>query len=395
MVNNNRGLEPPLSTAVRRLSYLKGVLATKLFHLAEEFSGVTEPQLRTFTGESTRRIAAALAQLMEGGLLVRYPVYRLPDGELTSNLVYWEERMAQLLADQGVSGPGPGPEPVFSMHYVSDEGAIIVAHQDISSLGRIRTRVHEDIRKDHSGERSQLLHTLQLNDCLAALAARGYQVSGGYRGNLYLPSGGQLVPDARMSVALDLGEHATEIIRGDPRNPEVRQGVRRQLQKYVEDARRFSALQVMCLCQSEGLRAVVTEVAAAICREYQVNLEAIPVLEDRFIVGQAREGMPEVWRPLYITLRLYLEYERSAVERADIRDKLMPLVRVARDGHACDVLFICETQKAADLFEAEHQRLQREHGVSFILVTSTHGAVTSGARGGQPWRREGKPVRLV
>ena len=82
MVNANRGLEPVVSAAVRRLSHLRGVLATRVFHRIEDFSGVTEPQLMMFTGEKADRIAAALDQLMKGTLLDRCPVYRLPDGEL-------------------------------------------------------------------------------------------------------------------------------------------------------------------------------------------------------------------------------------------------------------------------------------------------------------------------
>ena len=318
---------------------------------------------------------------MEAKLLVRYPVYRLPDGNYTSNT--------------GQFGGEEVPDALFHMHYLSDNGTIIVAHRDISSLTRIRTRVHEDIRKDHSDGRSQLLHTLQLNDCLSSLVARGFEVSGGYRGNLYLPGGHQLVPDARMAAALDLGEHAIEFVRGNPRNSEVRQEVERQILKYVEDARRFTRLQVMYLCESNELRALVADMGAAIRQEYQVDLQAVPVLEGRFIVGPAREGMPEVWRPLHIPLRLYVEYERFAVERPDIRDKLMPLVRVALAGHACDVVFICETQRAAYLFEEEHQRLQREHDVSFILITSTHGAVTRRGKDWQPWRWNGNPARLI
>ena len=378
MVNMNRGLEPTLSAAVQRLSHLRGVLATRVFHLVEEFSGVTESQLRTFTGAKPERIEAALTQLRKGGLLVRYPVYRLPDDNLTSNT--------------GRFGDQKVPDALFHMHYLSDAGTIIVAHRDISSLSRIRTRVHEDIRKDHADARPQILHTLHLNDCLASMAARGLDVSGGYRGCLYLPGGRQLVPDARMSGALDLGEHATESIRGNPGNQDVRRGVRGQLLKYVDDARRVPGLQITCLCQNGGLRAVVTEEVAAICREYQVNLQAVSLLEDRIVADPAQEGMPEVWRLVRALLRLYVEYERSAVEREDIRDKLMPIVRVALAGHPCDMLFICETQRAAEIFEEEHRRLQREHKVSFMLLTSTYEAVTGRAR--QPWRWNGQPARL-
>ena len=47
MMSMNRGLEPVPPTAVRRLSYLNGVLAARVIHLVEEFSGVTETQLLT------------------------------------------------------------------------------------------------------------------------------------------------------------------------------------------------------------------------------------------------------------------------------------------------------------------------------------------------------------
>ena len=381
MLNMNRGLEPVLSAAVQRLSHLKGVLVTKVFHLMEEFSGVTEPQLITFTGVGSKRIEAALAQLMKGNLLVRYPVYRLPDETLTS--------------DAGQFGDKPVPEALFHMHYLSDEGTIIVEHRDISSLARLRTRVHEDIRKDHADERPQILHTLHLNDCIATLVAKGYDLSAGYRGCLYLAGGAQLVPDARMSAALDLGEHAVEFFEGNPRNQDVRRVVRRQLLGYVDDARIVPGLQVMCICRNAGLMNLVAEEGAAICLEDRVDLLAVPVLEDRFEVGQAREGMPEVWRPLSMPLRFYVEYERSADERHDIREKLMPFVTVASAGHTSDVIFICETQGAADLFEEEHLRLQREHQVSFILVTSTYEAVTGRTRGGQPWLWNGQPAQLI
>ena len=391
MVNRNRGLDPPVSTAVKRLSHLRGVLATRIFHLVEDFSGVTELQLAIFTGEKARRIEVALAQLAIGGLLIRCPVYRLPDGELTPDSEVWKARIAQLLPDQ----VGQYPEPAFHMHYLSDEGTIIVEHRDQSSLTRIRRRVREDIRKDHAGDRAQLLHTLQLNDCIAALTAAGYGVCAGYRACLYLPGSRQLVPDGYMRATLDLGEHIVEEVRGNPRDQAFRGQVREQLQKYVPDARSLSGLQVTYVCESEVVRSIVLEEAANVCREHRVNLQAVPLLDAKVHIGPARESMPEVWRPLQIPINWYIEYERSAVERPNVREKLMPLVRVAQAGHPCAVIFICETQLAAERFQEEHQRLQRAHQVSFPLITSTHERVTKQARSGTPWSMDGRPVRLV
>ena len=130
-------------------------------------------------------------------------MYRLPDGELTSDGEVWKVRIVQLLPDQA----GQEPVPVFHMRYLSDEGTIIVQHRDQSSLACIPRRVREDTRKDHAGDCSQLLHTLQLNDCVAALTAAGYAVCAGY---LYLPGNRQLVPDACMEADWDLGERAVE-----------------------------------------------------------------------------------------------------------------------------------------------------------------------------------------
>lgn len=121
----------------------------------------------------------------------------------------------------------------------------------------------------------------------------------------------------------------------------------------------------------ERARSIVLEEAATICREHQVDFQEVPVLDAEVHVGPAREGMAEVWRPLYRLLNCYIEYERSAVERPNIREKLMPLVRVAQAGRPCAVIFICETQVAAERFQEEHQRLQRAYQVSFHLITST------------------------
>ena len=162
-----------------------------------------------------------------------------------------------------------------------------------------------------------------------------------------------------------------EEVRGNPWDQAFREQVREQLRKYVPDALRLSTLQVTYVCESERVRSIVLEEAAAICREHRVDFQAVPVLDAKVRVGPTRESMPEVWRPLYRLLNCYIEYERSAVERPNIREKLMPLVRVAQAGRPCAVIFICETQVAAERFQEEHQRLQRAHQVSFHLTTST------------------------
>ena len=344
MVNRSRGLSAAPSTAMRRLSYLRGKGVTQVFHLIEEFSGVTEPHLARFTGEKLSRVEAAIDQLMLGGLLVRHPVYRLQDGELTSDLEYWK----------AAAGSAPEPAPVFHMHYLSDEGTIIVEHRDLSQLQRIRRRVHEDIRKDHQNERDQLLHTLQLNGCLAALAAAGFSVSAGYRACVYLPGNRQLVPDASMEAALDFGNHVVETVEGCPSDNAFRRRVREQLLKYVPSMLQLSHLEVVYICSSEDAVSIVREEVDSVRREHGASLHAVPLLRGAVRIGPAFEDQPDVRRPLFRPISWLIEYERSAVDPAAIRDKLMPIVRIVQGGHRVAVIFICETELAAQRFEEEH-----------------------------------------
>ena len=198
-----------------------------------------------------------------------------------------------------------------------------------------------------------------------------------------------------MVAEWDVGEHVVEEVRGNPTTPEFRGQVRKLLQKYVTDARTLGQLQVTYVCESERVRSIVREEADEVRRAYQVDLDAVAVLDAAVRVGPAREGRPEVWRPFYIPVDWNVEYERSAVERSEIREKLMPFVRVEQAGHSCSAIFICETQVAAVRFEEEHQKLQRAHNVQFLLVTSTHERVTTQAGRGMPWSMNGQPVRLI
>ena len=420
-----REMQPKLPAAMPRSRRLNGVLPTRVFEWVEHVSGLTEPQLCKLLGVRNWMLADAVAQLNQGEdehavadalarfnadvanaeaadkdkikiedymteanrgqLLVRVPVYKGPDGELTSNV----RRFDGLAL----------PKPEFHMHYGSREAAIIIEHRDVSSLNRSRDRFHEDIRKDHNAARPQLLHTLRLNDCIVALHKAKYNVSAGYRGCLYLPGGRQLVPDARLSAHLDLGEFPTEFLRGYWLSPtsrqasDVREGVRQQLVKYVPDARESGSLDVACVCEHEGLMAVAREEAAEIARTHQVELSVFPFLQKYVTVDPPRPDMPESLRRLWAPIEYYLEYERSATTRGAIRDKLMPYFRVARPGHSLHVIFICETPRAAELFREVGQKLERELGVSIHLITSTYAEVSAGEFD-SCWNWGGAAVRL-
>lgn len=287
------------------------------------------------------------------------------------------------------------------MNYISVEGTIIIEHRDVTSLTAIRRRVHEDIRKDHNPYAPQLTHTHQLNGCIVAMSLHGYLISAGYRGALYLPGGQQLVPDARLTAHLCLGDFPTEIIRGGTwirqggQGSAEREEIRRRLGRYVPEARRLGGLSVACLCETQAVIEVVREEAATIARDYNVALHALAVLESNVTVGDAAPGSPDFIRRLYMVIQWYVEYERSATTIAAIRRKLMPYFRAELRGYHCPLIVICETGGAAEIFRQQHRNLQRELSVTFPLITSTYAQVNAGDRFDTCWDLDGTTVTLL
>ena len=429
MVIRGRGaFRPEVPAEMTRLERLNGTLPYKVFENIEHYSGMSDPQLAALLkarpgrlaealaqinrGEDKERIAAAVARFNEatgedevadrstfssllrqanrGELLVRMPVYTGPEGGLTSN-----SASVPLLEN------GTLPAPRFHMNYISTEGTIIIEHRDATSLNAIRRRVNEDIRKDHNRYAPQLPHTHQLNDCIVSMLLRGYFVSAGYRGALYLPGGQQLVPDARLTAPLGLGNLPTEYMRGGHwirlrgQGRAAREEIRRQLGRYVPAARRLDSLTVACLCENEAVIEVAREEAANLARDYNVALHALAVLENSVTVGDAGPGRPDFIRPIFVLIHWYVEYERSATTPAAIKEKLMPYFRAVRRNYDCSVIFICETARAAAIFRQQHRNLQRELKVTFPLITSTYAQVTSGDQFDTCWDLDGKTATLL
>ena len=429
MVIRGRGaFRPERPAEMKRIERLYGVLPYKVFENIEHYSGLSDPQLTDLLdvrpgrlaevlaqvnrGEDGEKVAAAVARFNEatgededadrnsfgallreanrGELLVRIPVYTGPEGDLTSHVA-----SVPLLED------GTLPAPRFHMHYVSSEGTIIIEHRDATSLAAIRRRVQEDVRKDHDRYAPQLTHTHQQNACIVAMSRHGYLVSAGYRGALYLPGGQQLVPDARLTAHLELGQFPTEFMRGTPWVRSNRQGraereeIRRQLEQYMPEARRLGGLSVACLCENEAVIEVAMEEAANLAREYNVALQAFAVLERNVTVMDAAPGIPDFIRRLCLIRQWYVEYERSATTPAAVRDKLMPYFRAVRRGYHCDVIFICETDRAAEIFRQQHRNLQRELEAMFLLITSTYAQVAAGDQFDTCWDLDGRAATLL
>ncbi len=227
----------------------------------------------------------------------------------------------------------------------------------------------------------------------------GYLVSAGYRGSLYLPGGQQLVPDFRLTAHLCLGEFPTEFMRGAPwvrSSRAEREEIGRQMGQYIPEVRRLGGLTVACLCENEAVVAVTKEEAGNIARDYDVPLQVLAILESSVTVLDAAPGMPDSIHPLFVIIQWYVEYERSATTPAAIRDKLRPYFRAVRRGSDCAVIVICETDRAAEIFRQQHRNLQRELGVTFLLITSTYAQVTAGGdRFDTCWDLDGRTATLL
>ena len=429
MVIRGRGsFRPELPAEMKRLERLNGTVPYRVFESVEHYSGLSDPQLADLLDVRPGRLAEAVAQLNQGDdeagiaaalarfheatgedeaadrttmgallaeansgeLLVRIPVYTGPGDELTSNAALVPPLENGML-----------PPPWFHMNYVSSEGTIFIEHRDVTSLVAIRRRIYEDIRKDHNGYAPQLPHTHQLNGCIVAMLKHGYLVSAGYRGALYLPGGQQLVPDARLTSHFCLGDLPTEYMRGGYwiRWPEqgqaAREEIRRQLARYVPEARRLGGLTIVCLCENDVVIEVTKEEAANINRDHGVALHALAVLENTVIVGDAAPGKPDSVRPLYVIIKCYVEYERSATTPGEIRKKLRPYFHVVHRGYDCEVIFICETERAANIFREQHRNLQRELQRTFPLITSTYAQVVAGDQFETCWDLDGQPATLL
>ena len=300
-----------LPLAMSRVEILQGVLITRIFNIIMQWSGFTYQNLMRMLKGSSLRVKGCLNDLVNSDLLISIPVWELRDGELVSHEPVWRD---------GKLVPPEPPEPneenpivrTFDMYYGSDTAAIYVEHRDTVSLKRIRDRIHEDIRGDHNEDRPKLRHTLQLNDCIVALTRGGFKPFAGYRGCVYIPGGGQLVPDAWMPVKVEIG----------------------------------------------------------------------PI---------TLEGAGE---PVYVDLKLLIEYERSATTPEEVRRKLRAYIRAAIAGFPTPVLFICETEEAMHTFRREHENLQRENRANFRLFTSTYAEVVAGICSGETLTMNGHPVRV-
>ena len=95
-----------------------------------------------------------------------------------------------------------------------------------------------------------------------------------------------------------------------------------------------------------------------------------------------------------VDFKVLVEYERSATRAGAIRRKLRKHFEAAGQGIIIAVWFICETERAMNLFREEHWNLSRETGVTFPLFTCTYADVMAGMAQETMVNMSGQEVRI-
>ena len=94
---------------------------------------------------------------------------------------------------------------------------------------------------------------------------------------------------------------------------------------------------------------------------------------------------------------VFVEFERSARNPADVEKKFEPYVKTAREGQPIYVVFVCETDEGAANFRAEVESVYREEGLLVIAMVATLREVKEGPLTGlgAVWNVLDIPVELM
>lgn len=349
---------PRLPASMTAVELLNGVPKARTAMMILQMPGITSRNLIDLQKESSKRMGSILDELTGDGLVQTKPAGVLRGGEIVSLEHY--------------AGEGEVIDR-FDMHYPSDSLLLWASRRDRVSVNTIRKRAEEEVRGDHNPGMPKLRHTLQYNQCAVTLRLGGYQLAPGYRDCLYLPGGHQLVPDGRMRVTADFGQCPVRFPK------EGREEVRKLMRAYKLIARAYAGKPLFLVCPDAN------EVSLAQEEVLRFDLPVWAVEPDQVELGDLPEGSPEILKTVSVDLDLFVEYERSAKTRKDIRRKLPPYFKAAERGFARSLLVITETDRAAPLFREEHENLKYELGISFPIVSATLEEIAAGKKSGDLW----------
>lgn len=343
---------------------LNGVTKSRAARALLQWPGPTEAMMGDLLNNFRGRTADILSEIRNDGLVTTVPAR--------------ERRKGQKASSETVE-----------MHYASKElvGLAICRDRLIGRAAKAAyDRAGEDIRSDHNAGAPQFQHRLNLTRCMISLTRRGYHPVPGHRDRVSLPDNIQVVPDGKMRVTADFGRcfvaRFDEEVTGleGPEAEKVIEKTRKVLRVYEAMAKDFPGKPLICVCKSYHVMALVQG------ETRQSDFQVWAVLPEEAEIGLRGTGGRYTGRTVSIDLDLFIEYERSATTERRAADKLMTYVNAVIQGRPLSVLFICETDKAAEIFRRQHKVLQEVHHVWFPLVTATLKEVTGGKKSGDPWK---------
>ena len=332
MVIRGRGaFRPELPAEMKRLERLNGVLPYKVFENIEHYSGLSDPQLADLLDVRPSRLADALAQLNQG-----------EDEEKIAAAVAW-----------------------FNEATGEDENA---DRNTIGDLLREANRGELLVRIPvYTGPEGELTSNVALVPLLedGTLPAPRFHMN-------YVSVEGTIIIQHRDATSLA--------------------AIRRRAYEDVRKDHNGYAPQLTHTHQQNGCLVAMSLHGYPVSAGYR---GALYLPGGQQLVPDARLTAHVCIRPLNGAIQWYVEYERSATTPVAIRNKLMPYFRAVSRGYDCPVIVICETQRAEQIFRQQHGNLQRELGVSLLLITSTYAQVTAGDQFDTCWDLDGHPVRLI
>ena len=341
MVIRGRGaFRPELPAEMIRLERLTGVLPYRAFENIEHYSGISDPQLADLLEVRSGRLAGAIAQLNRGE----------DEKEIAA-------AAAQFIREASVENEVADSTKIRALLAEANSGELLV---------RIPVYLGPE------GE-------LTSNVALVPLLENGTLPAPRFHMN-YISSEGTIVIEHRDVTSLA--------------------AIRRRVSEDVRKDHNAYAPQLPHTHQLNGCIVSMARHGYLVSAGYRGALylpggqQLVP--DARLTVAHLSLGdLPTEYMRGGHWIQWYVEYERSATTPGEIRDKLMPYFRVVRRGYDCAVIFICETERAAQIFRQQHRNLQREMRVSFPIITSTYAQVTAGDQFDTCWDLDGKTATLL
>ena len=253
---------PPLPPFITRTAPLSSVLGTRIFGLAEEWSGLTAGQFQRVCREGGGNIEATLMALVDSELM----------------------------------------RVIKGMYYLGRGGEIYVADRDGVHVKSVRGRINTDITQDHREVAPHRRHTLGRNDMMVAMKSAGLLVYAGWRTLRNIPDVTQVPPDAVMMAKNNFGE--VVVFLEYERSAIKPSRVSNKVGPYLKLAQEGQPTWVAFVCETEAGAQTFRAEIASIYREQGIPLSAMVTTIDQLKKGPIR-GAETIWEVHGVPLEMW------------------------------------------------------------------------------------------